>query len=81
MIKVYSTANCSACKSAKNWLEENNLPYESMMIDEDVDAAKFVMMKGLRTVPQIFVGEEHIGGWDDMRNLGVNVLQQKVGGN
>lgn len=80
MIKVFSTQNCSACKSAKAWLEENNLPYESMMIDEDVDAAKFVMMKGLRTVPQIFVGEEHIGGWEDMRKLGAVAIQQKVGG-
>jgi glutaredoxin len=38
------------------------------------------MMKGLRTVPQIFVGEEHIGGWDDMRKIGLAAMQAKLGG-
>lgn len=80
MIRVYSTETCSACKSAKNWLEENNFQYGSLMIDEDIDAAKFLMTKGLRTVPQIFIDDEHIGGWDDLRSLGVDGLQQKVGG-
>ena len=80
MIKVYSTETCSACNSAKAWLKDNNFEFESVMIDEDIDAAKLMMSRGLRTVPQIYIGEEHIGGWDDLRELGKVGIQQKIGG-
>lgn len=80
MIKVYSTETCSACNSAKAWLKDNNLAYESVMIDEDIEAAKLMMSRGLRTVPQIYIDEEHIGGWDDLRKLGLKGVQEKIGG-
>jgi len=81
MITVYSTETCSACSAAKGWLEANNIEYESVMIDEDIDAAKLMMSRGLRTVPQIYIDEEHIGGWDDLRKLGLKGVQEKIGGN
>lgn len=80
MIKVYSTETCSACNSAKAWLSDNNIEFESVMIDEDIDAAKLMMSRGLRTVPQIYIGEEHIGGWEDLRQLGLHGVQEKIGG-
>lgn len=80
MIKVYSTETCSACNSAKAWLKDNNIEFESVMIDEDIDAAKLMMSRGLRTVPQIYIGEEHIGGWEDLRQLGLQGVQAKIGG-
>lgn len=80
MIKVYSTETCAACNSAKAWLKDNNIDFESVMIDEDIDAAKLMMSRGLRTVPQIYIGEEHIGGWEDLRQLGLQGVQAKIGG-
>jgi len=78
-VKVYSTQHCSYCVQAKNYLQSNGIDYESVMIDENIDAAKLMMSKGLRTVPQIFIGEEHIGGYDKLRLLSKDDLQAKIG--
>lgn len=78
-VKVYSTQHCSYCVQAKNYLQTNGIEFQSVMIDEDIDAAKLMMSKGLRTVPQIFIGEEHIGGYDKLRLLTKEDLLTKIG--
>lgn len=78
-VKVYSTQHCSYCVQAKNYLQSNGIEFESIMIDEDIDAAKLMMSKGFRTVPQIFIGEEHIGGYDKLKLLSKDDLQAKIG--
>lgn len=78
-VKVYSTQHCSYCVQAKNYLQTNGIEFESVMIDENIDAAKLMMSKGLRTVPQIFIGEEHIGGYDKLKGLSKEDLLAKIG--
>jgi len=52
-IRIYTTSWCSDCRQAKRFLEENQLPYEEVDIEEDLVGAKFVRRanEGKRKVP------------------------------
>jgi glutaredoxin 3 len=67
---VYSTAVCPYCINAKNLLQAKNIKFTEVMVDNSQE--KYVEMldkSGRRTVPQIFIGELHIGGFDDLKAL------------
>ncbi len=67
-VEIYSTAICPYCMAAKNLLKQRGLEFTEFLIDRD--SAKRVEMlersNQSRTVPQIFVNGEHIGGYDDL---------------
>ncbi|EIT71582.1 MULTISPECIES: glutaredoxin 3 [Hydrocarboniphaga] len=69
-IRVYSTDYCPYCVMAKRLLERKGAAYEEIRVDHD-DALRQEMMRlsGRRTVPQIFIGETHVGGFDDLSAL------------
>jgi glutaredoxin 3 len=65
---MYTTAYCPYCTRAKQFLQAKGvLALEEIRIDTDA-AARIVMMEitGRRTVPQIFIGSTHVGGYDDL---------------
>lgn len=66
-VLIYSTATCLYCIRAKQLLEAKGLVYTEIQVDQD-DAAREKMMtlSGRRTVPQIFIDDQHIGGYDDL---------------
>lgn len=73
-IRVYSTAFCSYCERAKALLTRKGLPFSEIRVDED-PASRDEMLRqsgGRRTVPQIFIGERHVGGFDDLYALDRN---------
>ena len=67
-IEMYSTAICPDCVAAKNLLKAKGLDYQEIRID--TDRARFDEMlarsHGRRTVPQIFINDTHVGGYDDL---------------
>ncbi len=68
---IYSSNTCSYCLSAKSLLENLELSFQEKIIDNS-DKIKQEMYKrsnGRKTVPQIFFGEFHIGGYDDLAYL------------
>jgi glutaredoxin 3 len=69
-IVMYSTAWCGYCQRARNLLERKGAAYREIKIDEDTnERAVMIERSGRRTVPQIFFGERHIGGFDDLAAL------------
>ena len=70
-IQMYSTAVCPYCVAAKNFLVGRGLSYEEIRVDRD--RAEFETMlarsRGARTVPQIFINDRHVGGYDDLIQL------------
>lgn len=64
---MYTTASCPYCVRAKNLLEKKGVVYSEIRVDEDA-AQRQVMMErsGRRTVPQIFINDKPIGGFDDL---------------
>jgi len=69
-ITLYTSAVCAYCTAAKQFLRSRGLEWTEVRIDQDADArAKMVEMTGRTSVPQIFIGETHVGGYDDMMAL------------
>ncbi len=69
-IIVYATRYCSYCMRAKRLLEAKGLAYREIPVDSDFDARREMERRsGMRTVPQIFIGDRHIGGYDSLLAL------------
>lgn len=67
-VKMYTTAVCPYCVRAKQLLKSKGVEQiEEIRIDTDPQAREHMMaVTGRRTVPQIFIGETHVGGCDDL---------------
>lgn len=69
-VRVYSTLFCPYCSMAKRLLESKGVRYEEIRVDDDPPLrAEMTRISGRRTVPQIFVGQTHVGGFDDLSAL------------
>jgi glutaredoxin 3 len=70
-VKMYTTAVCPYCIRAKSVLKAKGVEnIEEIRIDQDPQAMKHMMeITGRRTVPQIFIGDTHVGGCDDLMAL------------
>jgi glutaredoxin 3 len=68
---MYSTAVCPYCIQAERLLKAKGVnEIEKIRIDLDPAQRTLMMEKtGRRTVPQIYIGEKHVGGFDDLRAL------------
>ena len=70
-ILVYSSSICPYCISAKRLLGNLRLNFQEKIIDNNVRLREEMILKagGKKTVPQIFIGEKHVGGYDDLELL------------
>ena len=70
-ITVYSGPMCSFCDAAKRLLLRNNLKYTEIDVSTKDNLRDEMTKKanGRRTIPQIFFNEEHIGGYQELREL------------
>jgi glutaredoxin 3 len=69
-VTVYTTRVCPYCIAAKRLLTSKGIPYSEIDVSTDPDKrAWLVETTGRRTVPQIFIGEAAIGGYDDLAAL------------
>jgi len=70
-VTIYSSSRCPYCVKAKRLLDSKNVQYEEIDVTDDDDARAKLIEKanGLRTVPQIFIGEAHVGGCDELYAL------------
>ena len=70
-VKMYTTAVCPFCIRAKQILKAKGVEQiEEVRIDVDAAARDHMMQTtGRRTVPQIFIGQTHVGGCDDLMAL------------
>ncbi|WP_127754576.1 MULTISPECIES: glutaredoxin 3 [unclassified Devosia] len=69
-IEIYTTPTCPYCHAAKSLLREKGAEFtEITVLDPDLRAKMTERAHGRRTVPQIFIGETHVGGYDDMAAL------------
>lgn len=66
-IVVYSSDHCGYCTAAKRLLEEKGLTFSEINVSHDPDKRVEMMEKSRqRSVPQIFFGDQHIGGYTDL---------------
>ncbi len=70
VITVYTTGWCPYCQRAKQLLMRKQLVYREINVeDDDKFREEMTARSGRRTVPQIFIGDRHIGGCDDLYAL------------
>ena len=70
-VKIYTTGTCPYCQRAKQLLAERGVQeLEEIRVDDDPQQREEMMkITGRRTVPQIFIGGQHVGGCDDLYAL------------
>lgn len=69
-ITIYSTAICPYCVAAKNFLKSKGQSWQEIRIDTDpAEREKMMALTKRTSVPQIFIGDVHVGGYDDMMAL------------
>jgi glutaredoxin 3 len=69
-IVIYTTPSCPYCADAKELLNKKGVKYEEIQVDKDPDKlAEMVKLSNKRSVPQIFINNKSIGGFDDLSKL------------
>ena len=70
VVKMYTTRFCPYCVAARRLLDSKGVSFEDIAVDGDVDLRrKMSEMAGQHTVPQIWVGDTHVGGYTDLAAL------------
>ncbi len=66
-IKIYTSSYCAYCSAAKHLLQSKDYEFEEINMEGNQELMLKIMQKsGQRTVPQIFVGEKSIGGYQEL---------------
>jgi len=70
-IEIYTSPLCGFCNAAKRLLDKKGASYSEINLFEEPDRRSEMMDRahGRHTVPQIFVGETHVGGCDELYEL------------
>jgi glutaredoxin 3 len=69
-VVVYLTGWCPYCERARGLLSKRGIQYREINVDDDPKLREeMIARSGRRTVPQIFIGEKHVGGCDDLYAL------------
>jgi len=69
-ITLYTSAVCGYCVAAKNFLKSKGLSWNEVRIDTDpVQREKMLALARRTSVPQIFIGNTHVGGYDELMAL------------
>jgi len=68
-IVMYATGWCGYCARARALLKSKNVTIEEIDVDAPEARAEMIARSGRRTVPQIFIGETHVGGCDELMEL------------
>lgn len=69
-VQLFTTPYCPYCVAAKRLLDDLNVAYSDTDVENDFKLRKEIMRKsGQRTVPQIWIGDTHVGGYTDLAAL------------
>ncbi|MDX5150881.1 MAG: glutaredoxin 3 [Acidiferrobacterales bacterium] len=69
-VKIYMTRTCGYCRMALNLLEKRGADPEKILVDAQPGLRKkMIEISGRYTVPQIFIDDYHVGGYDDLVDL------------
>jgi glutaredoxin 3 len=70
-VTIYTTNMCPYCRSAKSLLAKKGVAFDEVDVTYDPESRQKMTQRagGRRTVPQIFIGDTHVGGSDDLHDL------------
>ena len=80
-VEIYSKSHCPFCDKAKHWFNQHGFEYTEYKLESEEDRlAFFQRCPQARTVPQIFIDEKLIGGWDDFNKISDTFIKKQGGG-
>jgi|TARA_B110000977_G_C10793279_1_gene383322 glutaredoxin 3 len=81
MLKIYTRNTCQYCSSAKAVLTNKGITYEEVNVDKDPTAREWLMEKGHRSVPQLYIGETLFveGGFQGLTKLSDEEINERLG--
>ena len=66
-VTVFSTQFCGYCVRAKQLLQQRGIPFVEIGVDRDPEQRRLMVEKsGRQTVPQIWIGDSHVGGFEEL---------------
>ncbi len=68
-VTIYTKSWCPYCSAAKELLQKKNVPFTEIPVKSAAEQAEMAKKAGQSTVPQIWIGERHVGGCDDLYAL------------
>ena len=69
-VKILTSPSCSYCHAAKSLLQQQGIAYQEVdLLKDGEQAQQLLVQSGQRTVPQIFINEESIGGFTELSQL------------
>ena len=68
MYSVIGAEDCRFCDLAKKKLDSEGYSYKYLLLSEHKFLLDFFKLKGYTTVPQIFLGDQHVGGYEDLKD-------------
>ncbi|MBK1716876.1 glutaredoxin 3 [Thiocystis violacea] len=70
LVTIYTTRICPYCSRARNLLKRKGVDFQEIPVDHDPEQRAIMVRRSQRhTVPQIFIDDFHVGGYDDMARL------------
>ena len=93
-IRVVTKSLCPFCDIAKSWLDTHGFEYNEELMDNEEERLAFyqtingatevvgedIQIRRINSVPQIFLNEDHIGGYDDLMKVGDELIKKRSGG-
>ena len=84
-VQIYSRDGCPFCEMAKNWFAKNSINFDEVVYNNTQERYKFYdklnasgrVKNPVATVPQIFVDDEHIGGFTELQSKANDILNKK----
>lgn len=69
-VTIYSTDWCPYCQKAKKLLESKGVKYDEINVDQKPNLREEIVAKtGMKTIPQIFIGDHFVGGYSELSKL------------
>ena len=70
-VEIYATQSCPYCHAARGLLQKKGVDYELIDVGREPERRAEMTQRahGRRTVPQIYIGDTHVGGYDDLSKL------------
>ena len=79
-VTMYSGTPCSYCEAAKALLTSKKIPFDEIDVWKHKDIAKEMLQRtnGARSIPQIFIGDQYVGGNQELQEANRNGLLEKL---
>ena len=68
-VEIYSTPTCRFCVNAKRLFDQMGVEYTEYNVQQDPVARSMLRKSGQRTVPQIYINGEHVGGYTEVAEM------------